>query len=236
MTYRNDSDALRERVQKLEGDLASANETIERLKGETAETSPGTQIEHSRFVDGPSLFAREELLPYEISEEGYEQIADVLRTRLAATNVSQVGRTLTVPGVFSLTREGTSTRIRMTGTWSHLKQATLAFGGLAGFFGGLMSAGVLADIANHGGPWYLPFFVLGIAPALAGGAMFLGRKRSAKHSKNGLEKLQGTFETILSVAQEHRVPPAVRARVEDVDADEAEEEVEAEAAEHEAER
>ncbi len=223
MSYRDEQDALRGRVAQLEGELADARATIARLSGGTAHTEPGTKIERSRLIDGPSRYEREERLPYEISEVGYERIAEVLRTRLGLTNVSQVGRSLVSPGVFSLSREGDHTRVRMTMSWQGLKGGPIAMGGLAALFGGLPTLAVLLEVATHGGPSYLPFLALGIVPALARGGAVLGRRLSAKRSRDGLAQAQGAFETILAIAEEHRVTP--RARVE-LEADDEVDEVE----------
>src|SRR5690606_19605816 len=97
VSYRDETEALRGRVQHLEDELQSAEEKIARLQGEAAPSSPGTQIVESRLIGGPARYEREELLDYEIGEEGYEKIAEVLRTRMHLTNVSQVGRSLVAP-------------------------------------------------------------------------------------------------------------------------------------------
>jgi hypothetical protein len=212
VSYRDESDALRSRVQHLEGELASAEEKIARLRGEAAPTSPGTKIVESRLIGGPARYEREELLDYEIGEEGYEKIAEVLRTRLQLPNVSQVGRSLVAPNVFSLTREDGGTRVRMTVSWEGLKGSPISFGVLASLLGGLPVVGVLADVATHQGPWYLPLFAIGIVPAVAAAGAVLGRKLSRKRSTEGLAGAQGAFETILEIAEAHRIGP--RARVE----------------------
>lgn len=196
------------------GELERAKETIARLQGVARRADPRTTIEHDQVVGGPALYVREEKLPYDISEAGYEAIAGVLRTKLGAQNVSQVGRTLTVPGVFSLTREGGRTGIRMMASWRMLRGSVFAIGGLTTIFGGLMTTSVLVEAANHGGAHWLPFLALAVVPVLAGSSPLLGRRITAKRSQRGLETHQGAFETILAVAAEHRVEPAVRARVE----------------------
>jgi hypothetical protein len=222
VSYRDETDALRGRVQQLEGELQSAEDKIARLQGEAAPSGPGTSIVESRLIGGPARYEREELLDYEIGEEGYEKIAEVLRTRMRLPNVSQVGRSLVAPGVFSLTREEGRTRVRMTVSWENLKTSPIAIGVLGGVLGGFPVLGVLADVATHHGPWYLPLFAIGIVPLLAAGAAVLGRKLTRKRSTEGLAGAQGAFETILEIAEAHRVGP--RARVE---LDEAEDEDEA---------
>lgn len=226
LSYRDESDALRERVERLEGELASANATIERLAGRAKETSPGTKIEHSRWIDGPSLYVREEVLPYAISEEGYEQIAELLRTRLGHTNVSQVGRSLVVPNAFSLTREDTSTRIRMTANLSNMAAGPIALGGLAALLGGLPAIGVAADAIAGGAPWYVPLVAMLAIPGMIGGAVLLGRKKTSKNARTTVQNMEGTFEAILSAAEEHRLQPGVRARVQTLEEDVEEVEVE----------
>lgn len=100
----------------------------------------------------------------------------MLRTRLHLPNVSQVGRSLVAPNVFSLTREDGRTRVRMTASWEGLKRSPIASGLVASLLGGTPALGV-----------------------------------------------QGAFETILEIAEAHRVGPRTRVELENevLDEDEA---------------
>jgi Tfp pilus assembly protein FimV len=98
--YRDEREALEAKVQELEDDLGEARRTIARLQGEGAAAQPGSDAP-SAFLGAPPRLHLERELPFEVSDEGYEAIADILRARLSTPaagnmgNVGQVGRTLT---------------------------------------------------------------------------------------------------------------------------------------------
>ena len=96
MGYRDEREALEAKVQELEEDLGEARQTIARLQGEGP--APVGADAPSAFLGAPPLLHLERELPFEVSDEGYEAIADILRARLstpAVGTVGQVGRTLT---------------------------------------------------------------------------------------------------------------------------------------------
>lgn len=217
MSYRGDDDAQRARIVELERELDAARAQIATLRGEAPGSAPGTTLEQSRVSGGPSRYVREVTLPHAITETGYEAIAKVLRERLGK-NASQVGRTLTVPGTFALTREGDGVRLRLEADWRTAAGGVLASGGLAGGFGGLVSAGLLADVLNHGLGWHHTFAVdagltatvLALATTFTAAAAFATRRRTARGTREALAKYEGTFEAILALAAEHalrEVPP-----------------------------
>lgn len=221
MSYRGDDEALRARVSELETKLDDAQAEIARLRGERAESvasTPGTHIDRSRVIGGPSRYERDAFVPHELDEAGYEAIAAVLRQRLGL-NASQVGRTLTVPGVFSLAREEGGVRIRLAMDFSGLAGGVLAAPLLVGTFGALMSGGLMADILTHGMGWAHTVPVdLGISAAAIGlsslAALATGvrvRRRVARTASEKLAACEGTFQAILDLAEQH----AVRVRVPD---------------------
>lgn len=227
MGYRDEEDAQRARIDELERKLDAATQEIAVLKGETHIAAPGTRIERSRISNGPTYFERELTLPYAISELGYEAIAKALRTRLKL-NATQVGRTLTVPNVFTLERAGAGTRIRLTGDWRGMPGGVVLATAMVGGFGGMMTAGALADILTHGLGWVhsfpvdVGFVTLGvtIATSLTAGAGWAMRRRTQKTSEQLLADYEGTLATILALAEEHAERVVAPTRVaEDADAE-----------------
>jgi hypothetical protein len=232
MTYRGDDDAQRARIDELEQKLADANRQIATLRGEASATTEGTTIERSRLAGGPSRYVREVVLPFAISDAGYEAIATVLRSRLAM-QPSQVGRALVVddrrvPGTFSLTREGDATRIRLEGDWRASRLTVVAIGTLASGASAIPSAAALADILTHGLGWHHAYSVdvaisaaviaLGSTFALA--ATGWARAKTAKWTTAALAKYEGTFEAILAIAEANAIREDVAKTRVEAEADE----------------
>lgn len=220
MTYRGEEDAQRARVAELEKELDAAKRKIAVLEGAGDEASPGTVIARSRISGGPTRYEREMLLPYAIDEEGYEAIAKVLRTRLRL-NAAQVGRTLTVPSVFTLEREGGGTRIRLVGDWRSMPAGVVAATLLTGGFGTMMSAGAMADILSHGLGWHhslavdsaFTAAVVTVATTLTVGAAWLTRRSTSRNGAQLLADFDGTFAAILELAEQHAVRELPKTRV-----------------------
>lgn len=214
MTYRGEDEALRARVTSLEQELDAAKSEIASLRGATPAHAPETTIEHSRVSGGPSRYVREVVLPYTISERGYERIAEVLRSRLGLSP-AQVGGTLTVPRAFALSREEASTRIRLEADWRSLAGGVISSTILASGFGGLASAGIVADaLIAHGTPLVVGAGLVAAAmAALGSGAGWLMRRRTARGATEKLALYEGTFAAILSIAEEHAIRQAPPTRV-----------------------
>lgn len=220
MTYRDDEDAQRARIEELERKLASASSEIAVLKGETHTASPGAKLRHSRVSNGPIFFEREIALPYAISELGYEAIASVLRTRLRL-DAAQVGRTLVVPGVFALERAGEGTRVRLTGDWYATPVGVMAIAGMTGVGGGVVTAAALADIVTHGlGVLHsypvdvgLVALALGTLISVTVGTTWATRRSISKSSAQQLADYEGTFAAIVALAEEHAVRAVPPTRV-----------------------
>lgn len=231
MTYRDENEALRARVERLEGDLATAEERIAKLSGEKTRDTVEREVRESRFTGASSGVTLVQTLPYELDTEGYEAIAALVRERMKV-EVSQVGRSLTTPrDVFSLRREDGKTTIRIHGDWSGLAGSIVAAGGLTTLFGGGPILGVLHDVGVHlHSPAFSMLHALWLVPTLASGAAWLARKRVQTLAKTHLELHQGAFEAVLALAEKHAVRrDAVRARVEVTEAESADD-VEDEAA------
>jgi hypothetical protein len=223
VTYRNDGEALRARVGQLEDELARAEDTIAKLRGEKVSASVTREVHESRLLGRPSGTTLAQTLPYELDTEGYEAIASLVRERLKV-EVSQVGHSLTTPrDVFSLRRENGMTTIRLHGDWSGLAGSVVAAGALTTIFAGGPILGVLHDVGMHtGSPLFSMWHALWLAPSLATGAVWLTRKRIQKAADASLALHQGTFEAVLALAEKHaiRKPAPMRVAVSEESAEE----------------
>ena len=215
---RDDDDAQRARIAELERKLQAASSEIAVLEGATTTTRPGAKLEHSRISNGPVFFQRDIALPYAISEVGYEAVATVLRTRLRVT-VTQVGRTLTVPNVFSLERVDGGTRIRLTGDWRGMPSGVIAVTAMTAAFSGMLTAAALAELLTHGlhtFPVEVGFVALatGLVGSLTAGVGWPTRRSVAESSRQLLAAYEGTLAAIEQLAEEHAVREVVPTRVE----------------------
>ena len=215
MTYRDETETLRAQVQKLEGELATANEQVARLRGDTPGASAGVAAP-DKLVGEPLVFDEEHVLPYRLTEQGYEAIAALLKERLAV-EVAQVGSTLKgtvrrgVGPTFSLTCDGDTTRLALRTDLGVLRGSALSGVGLMGMLGGLPIIGVLLDLAHNGVG--SPLHALWIVPTLMLGAGYGTRKLAAKRAREGRAKHSGTFAALLDVAAQHRLGATSGSRV-----------------------
>jgi len=207
VTYRDETETLRAQVQKIEGDLAAANEQVARLRGEVP-SAPAVVAAPDKLVGEPLIFEEEHTLPYRLTERGYEAIAALLRER-ASLEVAQVGSALTgtvrsgVAPSFSLTCEGDTTRIRLRTDLSMLRGSALSGPGLMALLGGLPIFGVLMDLAHNGVG--SPLHALWVVPTLMLGAGYGTRKLAARRAREGRAKHSGTLAAVLDVAAQHRL-------------------------------
>lgn len=217
MPYRNEADGLRVRVQELEGELAEAKEKIARLEGKGVSTE--TASDQASWFTGVSPTMRlERELDLEITEEGYEAVAELLRQRLGEQGtISQVGRTLTYkyPGV--------EIRVQRTGqgkTRVHLNDSR---GGLAVGMGVLAVAGAITSslpiAAILQGTGQSPGWFVASLPFLLLASYGVTRKLMSGGARTHRAKLAGAFEGIVEVAKKHARPlERVRVAVESEEA------------------
>jgi hypothetical protein len=215
VTYRDETETLRAQVEKLEGELASANQQVARLRGEAPGSAAGT-AGPDKLVGEPLVFDEEHVLPYRLTEQGYEAIAALLKERLAV-DVAQVGSTLKgtvragVGPTFSLTCEGETTRVKLRTDLTMLRASTLSGAWLGGLFGGLPAIGIIMDLAHNG--IGSPLHALWVVPTLLLGAGLGMRKFTAKRAREGRAKHSGTFAALLDVAAQHRLGATDGSRV-----------------------
>lgn len=215
MTYRDETETLRAQVEKLEGELAVANEQVARLRGEAPGSAAGAAAP-DKLVGEPLVFEEEHVLPYRLTEQGYEAIAALLKERLAV-DVAQVGSTLKgtvragVGPTFSLTCEGDTTRVKLRTDLTLLRASTLSGAWLGGLLGGLPAIGIILDMAHNG--ISSPLHALWVVPTLLIGAGLGMRKLTAKRAREGRAKHSGTFAALLDVAAQHRLAAASGSRV-----------------------
>lgn len=207
MSYRDESDALRAKVEDLEGRLEDAQETIARLRGEGA-PAPASEGERSRLIGAPRRVVLERELPFEVGTEGYEAVAAVLRTRFGLA-ASQVGRRMTA-GPFTMSYEGGVTRLRVVLDRQYRGVGLLTGASLLGGFGTLFSVGIIHDVLHASpahGLWILPIAVAACALPL--------RSLMKRGLASEETRWRGAFEAIVDAATAHAVrAPSARVRVE----------------------
>jgi hypothetical protein len=213
VTYRNDSEALRARVDELEGNLAAAEDRIAKLTGAKTSDEVQREIRESKLIGASSGATLAQTFPFEIDTEGYEAIAALVRERMNV-EVSQVGHSLTTRGdVFSLRRENGQTTLRLHGNWVSPVGSLVSVGTLSTMFLGLPALGVLLDINMHH-PEISIVNAAWLVPSIVGAVLWPVRSRIQKVAKTKLALHQGTFEALRALAEKHAVKgDLARARV-----------------------
>ncbi len=210
MAFRDETETLRARVAELEREVEQKNETIERLTGATPTGSPGDVDRETRspILGGPASVHLERTLDFEVSEAGFEAIADLLRAR-GGREVRQVGRTLTATG-FSLRERDGRTQISLTQDASGLALGALSVGALGGGFSALLIFAVVHDfflrsLAEGHFLWFGPLMVLLV--------LALVRAPFRRMGERSLTQARALFEALVEVATRHQRAPGVRVEV-----------------------
>ncbi len=211
MAYRDERGALEARVQELEDDLAGARATIARLQGEGGAAQVGSE-KPSPFLGAPTKLHLERELPFELSDEGYEAIADLLRARLSTPTtgmVGQVGRTLTFqrPGLtLRVAREAEGkTRISLDETQLQGFAALLAGGTVMGAFFGLVPVIALLKALA-----FTPAALVVALPLLVIACYTPLRAIISRHVWSERRKLAGVVEAVAETAARHARPTRAR--------------------------
>ncbi len=197
------------RVKKLEGELDGARETIARLKGERAEVD--RKEEKVGWFSGVARHQQfEHELSHELTEDGYEAIADLLRNRLGDGGLmTKVGRNMTYRSpdggrtVMVERGEGGRTRLRMSADF--LATTVLMFMGIFGVAGVAMMLVAPALQALGFSPLSLLVAVPVVVIACWAALRPLVSKRVLKSRMTGA----GVFESLVEVAEQHKKQPGL---------------------------
>lgn len=221
MAYRDELEAMRARVDRLEEELDAAHEEIARLSDRGAEAPPRTP--RSWFLGGPTRVTREVELDGELSEDGYERIVSALREELGSLgSVDRVGRSLAWRAMGQAqharmleatveVRDG-RTRIRLIESFGAL--AGSLFGGIGGGVGGGALGGII-PLAIFAGVPEVVMPAIGVAwiGAVLGGVRLLyGRTTRARE-----RSLHALADRLERIAREVVTAPVVQVRVEDAE-------------------
>jgi len=211
--YRDETETLRARVADLEGELEDARDTIGRLTG--LQSAPETQasVEHGRIVGGPTYVRYERELDLELTDEGLEAIAAVIRARFPGAAVSQVGRSLSAPG-FSLTQKDGMTQISMAGDFRGATAGVLSMAGLGGAFGAMASLAIFHDVVMRLPESVLLPHLFWLAPAIGALIFLLARGRFGRRLDERASETRAAFEAVVELAKRHRVRERPEVRVE----------------------
>ncbi len=209
MGYRDEKASLRARVAELEGELATKDEEIARLKGSVEDGAPDGS--ESKVLQAPLSVVHERTLGHVVGSEGLEAIADVLRQRLRL-EVTQVGRTLRgKQGTlsFELAMVDGQTRIRLEATYTDRRNGVFVGAPMGGTMATFFAGGILASLGAA--PVVMATGLALVAGVSVAGLVRLIRGVVQKEQAN----VAGTFEAVLALAAEHAPEaPAVKARVE----------------------
>jgi len=210
MGYRDEKASLRARVAELEAELAAKDETIGRLQGQLG-TPRHVDPSYGRVLDAPEALVLERTLDHEVSTEGLEAIAAVLRERLRLP-VSQVGRTVrgelgTI--AFELETCDGRTELRLQATYQDRRQGIFVAGPIVGLFLAGAAVGVLGPLTLAPAAMTAVATLVGATGVLGLGALV--RRTVRKEQANVI----GSFEAVGALAAAHPEDGdgAIRARV-----------------------
>lgn len=226
VSYRDEREGMKARIDSLEGELSEAKQTISRLRGEGPAATQDGGVDWVSGVERRVELHRE--LPFEVSDEGFEAIADIANQRVPGGNVSQVGRTLTHrKALYELrvARGDGKTQLSVTGDYRNARVGMIAGGPGIALLSGVFSVGLLTALRLGPAPTAVLVVVL-IVLALVGFRRLIQRNTAREQ-----QTLRGLFEAVGDIAKQHRQPTRVRV---DADAEEVAH-AEDEAAEEEAE-
>ncbi|NOU33820.1 MAG: hypothetical protein HOO96_38495 [Polyangiaceae bacterium] len=212
MSYRDDQEALQERVGALESELAAANRKIAELSG-TAPALPtgnGETFGRPSSLGAPTSLRLETVVDGELSAKGYEAIAALIRERLGLDTTQVGGRMATLhrprmPAghVEIVVRDG-KTHLLLERSWAERSTGAWLFAGIIGLFGALV-AGSFAHDMFHTSDAMSFFHALWAGPLLgAFAALILGPRARRKIEAEAATR-RGAFAAMVQLAEEHCV-------------------------------
>lgn len=205
MSYRDEREALRLRMEQLEGELSARDQTIARLQGKRAEKLADGERD---WVTGYSRHTHiERKLESELNDDAYEAIAEMLQTRLPNGRASQVGQTLIYRwGAYELRLsrpDAGGVLVRVNG--NHPGRLPLALGsaGLSAITAPVLSALALTVGASS--------IAVGLTVVMAIAGTFMGlRALTAGGIVKQRGQIHGIIEAIADLAAEHAAPERAR--------------------------
>lgn len=214
MSYRDDSDALREKLALRERELAEAKRRIAELEAPAEGSS-----KPNWFLGAPSKIDLRDTIEGEVSEETLEKIVRLLRSEFGELGrLDRVGKMLAWSLMNPQTGRGVEVTIDVTGgqTLVQMRErlgnvAGGVFGGLMGGLGGGGVGGIVAaSIAAGITPGGIPLIVVGWF-----GAVYLGARGLYGRIARGREKkLRKTFAKLELLLREDAKQRGAKVRVE----------------------
>jgi uncharacterized membrane protein YeaQ/YmgE (transglycosylase-associated protein family) len=210
MSYRDDQEALQERVGALESELAAANRKIAELSG-TAPALPtgnGETFGKPSSLNVPTSLRLEKVVQGELSAQGYEAIAALIRERLGLDTTQVGGRMATLhrprmpaDHVEIVVRDG-KTHLLLERSWAERSTGAWLFAGIIGLFGALV-AGSLAHDMLHTSDVMSFFHALWAGPLLGAlAALILGPRARRKIEAEAVTR-RGAFAAMVQLAEEN---------------------------------
>lgn len=208
MTYRDDKESMGQRIEQLEGELATAHHRIARLEGRDGDHLSDAMAD----FDSKEELHVSRVLDVAITESGVEAIADMLRQRLPNAVVTGVGRSLNCrwgTSELRVIRHDDRTEIQLRA--NDPRQKLLFALGAVGFaaLAGPLLAGPLAVAV----PWSA---VATVPLVILGGYMLMGWL-VARTIRIARTTLRGAFESAVALAEAHAAKKPARI---DIGADE----------------
>lgn len=194
MGYRDEDEALRARVAHLETELEATQAELARLRGGESASFGAPNA----WLGGPTRLGFEREIPFELDEEGFEELVSILRAELGELGrLDRVGGTLTWATSYSRNQGGRRVEVSMERrrgktrvvVREHLGQlAGGLFGGIVGGLGG-GGLGALIPLTIAGGiaaPW-VPLLAVGWVGVTWSGVRLgygaLARRRAGDHAR-----------------------------------------------------
>ena len=202
MAFRDDKLAMKLRIEQLEGELATANETIARLKGHA---DARTSDEMSELLTKERLHLVREV-DAELDDSGFELVADMLRQRLPNSQISMIGQTLHCKwGTASLRVLRHPGRTELVIDAHDPRSKVLnALGGF-GFavLGSPLVGGAIVGIATALGVALPAWLGVALAPlALLAGYLAMDQL-TRRTLRNNRTSLRGALEAAIALTEEH---------------------------------
>ncbi len=202
MTYRDEKEGLRVRVAELQRELDEAKSTVAKLRGDGATSSSGPRGRYSGLLGLDTQFVLDRTLPFEMSTEGYEAVAALMKSRFGVA-ASQVGRQLDAGGL-SISYADGRTRVRWAIDRRPLELSLVSLTGLLGVFGAMVPVSIGHDGFHLSDPQLWAVFGVSLIAATCGIGLGL-RSWFKKQSRTKAREASAAFERVVEIATEHAV-------------------------------